>query len=141
MIYYATIDTNVVVSSLLKPGSIPDIILEYIRKGIIIPLLNNEILNEYKEVLNRNNFDFSSYEIETKLEMICKNAIFLNREKTIEKFIDNNDIVFYEIVMSARSIYDAYLITGNKKHFPSKPYVVTPRQMLEIIEENDKKRR
>ena len=137
MIYYATIDTNVVVSSLLKPGSIPDIILEYIRKGIIIPLLNNEILNEYKEVLNRNNFDFSSYEIETKLEMICKNAIFLNREKTIEKFIDNNDIVFYEIVMSARSIYDAYLITGNKKHFPSKPYVVTPRQMLEIIEENE----
>lgn len=81
MIYYATIDTNVVVSSLLKPGSIPDIILEYIRKGIIIPLLNNEILNEYKEVLNRNNFDFSSYEIETKLEMICKNAIFQIEKK------------------------------------------------------------
>lgn len=29
---------------------------------------------------------------------------------------------------------DAYLITGNLKHYPVRSYVVTPRQMLEIIE-------
>ena len=25
-------------------------------------------------------------------------------------------------------------LTGNKKHFPSKPFVVNPREMLDIIE-------
>lgn len=31
---------------------------------------------------------------------------------------------------------DAYLITGNIKHFPIKPFVVTPKEMLEIINNN-----
>jgi hypothetical protein len=28
---------------------------------------------------------------------------------------------------------DAYLVTGNKKHFPQKPIVVTPAEMLKIL--------
>ncbi len=28
---------------------------------------------------------------------------------------------------------DAYLVTGNTKHFPKKPIVVTPAEMLEIL--------
>lgn len=28
---------------------------------------------------------------------------------------------------------DAYLVTGNIKHFPNKPFVVTPREMIEDI--------
>lgn len=35
--------------------------------------------------------------------------------------------------MEARKDEDAYLVTGNIKHFPSKPFVVTPRQMLDLI--------
>ena len=31
------------------------------------------------------------------------------------------------------SMDDAYLVNGNLKHFPEKPFVVTPRQMLEFI--------
>ena len=30
---------------------------------------------------------------------------------------------------------DAYLVTGNMKHYPIRNYVVTPRQMLDIIEQ------
>ena len=33
---------------------------------------------------------------------------------------------------------DAYLVTGNIKHFPVKPYVVTPKEMLEILNENER---
>lgn len=29
---------------------------------------------------------------------------------------------------------DAYLVTGNMRHYPVRSYVVTPAQMLEIIE-------
>ena len=45
--------------------------------------------------------------------------------------------VFYEVVMEERKNEDAYLVTGNIKHFPIRPYIVTPREMLDIIlEEN-----
>jgi hypothetical protein len=38
--------------------------------------------------------------------------------------------------MEERKAEDAYLVTGNIKHFPERPYVVTPRQMLNIILED-----
>ena len=43
---------------------------------------------------------------------------------------DPKDIVFYEIALSKD---DAWLITGNKRHFPNSPIVVTPAEFLAII--------
>ena len=40
---------------------------------------------------------------------------------------------FYEVVMEERKEENAYLVTGNIKHFPTKPFIVTPRQLLDII--------
>lgn len=133
MKYYAVIDTNVLVSSQLKSGSIPWQIIELIFTDTIVPILNQDILDEYEEVLNRNKFGLSEQANSAVLEEIKNRSIFLEREQTLEDFIDEDDIVFYEIVMSARNTMDAYLITGNLKHYPIRNYVVTPRQMLEII--------
>ena len=49
----------------------------------------------------------------------------------------NDDAIFYEGVMEARETTDAYLVTGNIKHFPVKPYVETPKEMLDIINGNE----
>ena len=133
MRYYAVIDTNVLVSAFIKENSIPDEVVKLALDGPIIPLLNIDILDEYKEVLLRNKFSFDKKAIETFLIELSKRAIFLDRIKVNELFIDNDDAVFYEIVMSARNSTDAYLITGNTKHFPKEPFVVTPREMLDII--------
>ena len=39
--------------------------------------------------------------------------------------------------MEERNNENAYLVTGNIKHFPVRPFIVTPRRMLDIIlEEN-----
>jgi hypothetical protein len=46
--------------------------------------------------------------------------------------------VFYEVVMDMRKEEDSYLVTGNIKHFPEKPFIVTPRQMIGIILESFK---
>jgi hypothetical protein len=35
----------------------------------------------------------------------------------------------------ALSVEDSFLVTGNLKHFPKKPFVVTPAEMLQIIRE------
>lgn len=47
-------------------------------------------------------------------------------------------LFFYAVTMEKRKEVDedAYLITGNQKHFPRRPFVVTPKQMLEIINED-----
>ena len=46
---------------------------------------------------------------------------------------DPKDLVFYEVVMEERKEEEAYLVTGNIRHFPNKPFIVTPREMLDII--------
>ena len=135
MKFYAVIDTNVIVSSLLVPKSVPRKITTLINKGTIIPILNDEIINEYLDVLYRNKFGFSKSKIDRTIENIKRNAIYLNRKQSLEEFIDSDDIVFYEIVLSARCTMDAYLVTGNIKHYPIRNYIVTPRQMLDIIEQ------
>ena len=136
MKYYAVIDTNVVVSSMLKNQSIPGQIIDLVTRGTIVPLVNEEILNEYLEVITRNKFNFNSAVINGTMNIIKSKAIYLQKEQTLEDFIDKDDIVFFEIVMSARSTMDAYLITGNMKHYPIRSYIVTPAQMLEIIEKD-----
>ena len=50
---YAVIDTNVLVSAMLKWSSVPGKVLEFAFKGVITPLINDEILAEYREVLLR----------------------------------------------------------------------------------------
>ena len=137
MSYYAVIDTNVIVSSMLKHDSIPGLIMDFILSKMIVPVLNQEILDEYYDVLVRNKFGFTESDVDKLISNIRENGIFLKREQTLEDFIDEDDIVFYEIVMSARNTMDAYLITGNIKHYPVRNYVVTPKQMIDIIRQNE----
>ena len=47
-------------------------------------------------------------------------------------FPDKEDVVFYEVKMA---VEDSYLVTGNIKHFPKDPLVVTPAQMVAILKE------
>ena len=139
MKYYAVIDTNVVVSSMLKHKSIPWQILNLVEQEVIVPLLNKEILDKYIEVMTRNKFNFDELSINRAINNIKRKAIYLEKEETIEDFIDKDDIVFFEIVLSARSTMDAYLVTGNMKHYPVRSYIVTPAQMIEIINKDKAK--
>ena len=138
MKYYAVIDTNVIVSSFLSKGSIPDQVVNQALKGLITPLLSEDILNEYRDVLERNRFQFDKNKIEDFFSLINKRGIFLDRTVTYEDFVDTTDIVFYEIALTGKKEKETYLITGNKKHFPVKSFVVTPREMIEIIESDQK---
>ena len=57
---YAVIDTNVLVSNFFsgKGKSNPSIIIDKVVEGTIIPIVNQEILNEYQNVLSRPHFKF-----------------------------------------------------------------------------------
>lgn len=49
MKYYVVLDTNVVVSALFNISSVPGMILQEALAGRVIPLLHEDILDEYNE--------------------------------------------------------------------------------------------
>lgn len=51
---------------------------------------------------------------------------------TGEILIDMDDLIFYEVAMEKRQD-DAYLVTGNQKHYPVKDFIVTPSEMIAIL--------
>jgi predicted nucleic acid-binding protein len=106
--------------------------LESIFHGIVTPIYNDEILNEYNTVLRRSKFNFSENRIKTILETIIAKGIHLEGLNTGEILPDPKDLVFYEVALSKE---ESYLVTGNIKHFPKKPFIVTPTEMVAIISE------
>ncbi len=133
MKYYAVIDTNVLVSAMLKWDSVPGSVLELVYSGTIIPLLNQHIVKEYREVLARPKFRLTQQIIEDAVGEIERLGLYVDARGLDIPFSDPKDRVFYEVVMEERNETDSYLVTGNIKHFPEKPYIVTPRQMMDII--------
>lgn len=132
MKYYAVIDTNVIVSSFIKPDSIPARIVRLALSDKITIFISDEIFNEYFEVLFRSKFNFSFEMINSFLEVIRKKAIKMqNVSDSALYFIDKSDEVFFEVTMASRDLFDTKLVTGNQRHFPDVDFVVSPREMLE----------
>lgn len=132
---YAVFDTNVLISSLLtkRKDSATAIVVDAISSGQIVPLYNQEILDEYDEVFHRAKFPFSEAAIQGILTIIRKLGISVSPSPTGEILPDMDDLVFYEVVMEKRDD-DAYLITGNIKHFPKRAYIMTPAEMAAVLD-------
>ncbi len=132
---YAVIDTNVFVSALLTSNieAATVKVLKALLQGKIVPLYNKEIFDEYNEVLTRSKFHFSPDLVNYYLKTISDMGIPAERIQSNEVFPDIDDAVFYEVALSKE---DAYLVTGNKKHFPKSPIVVTPAEMITILQQS-----
>ena len=129
---HAVIDTNVLVSALLtsKTDTATVQVLEAIMNGQIIPLYNEEIISEYEIVLNREAFHFSEEKVDLYINAIIQKGLLASRIPSDLDFPDADDAVFYEVALSKE---DAYVITGNLKHFPKTLIVVTPAEMIAIL--------
>ncbi len=136
MKYFATIDTNVLVTALLNAESVPGRVVQEALVGDIIPLYNDEILREYNEVLRRFKFHFKHEVIELTIDTIIKRGFAVDAGPIEDVLPDPKDVVFYAVTMEQKKESDAYLVTGNVKHFPKVNFVVTPREMLDIIEDD-----
>ena len=137
MNFYVVIDTNVIVSSMLKKFSIHGKIVHHALHGKIIPLLNEKLLEEYEEVLSRPKFKNSPEDIREFLDDVVERGKFIDAKEFEDELPDPKDKIFYWVTLTAREEVEAYLVTGNLKHFPIKPFIVTPREMLDILESED----
>ena len=129
----AVIDTNVIVSAYITKNleAATSKVWEAVLQCKLTPIYNDEILSEYSEVLHREKFGIPEHLIKWALDTIVTNGVRGERILSDEFFPDPKDVVFYEVAMSKE---DAFLVTGNTKHFPKKPIVVTPSEMLEILQ-------
>ena len=102
MRYYAVIDTNVLVSAMLKWNSVPG-------------------------------SDFTKDFVDTVVDILESRGIPIEAKELETILPDPKDRVFYEVVFEKRKTGDAYLVAGNLKHFPVETFIVTPREMLDIV--------
>ena len=101
--------------------------------GHIMPVFNEEILAEYTEVLHRPKFHLSDDGINSMLDYISHYGIHSDRIPYSGDMPDEKDRPFYEVSLS---IDYSFLVTGNLKHFPTTPKVISPADMVAILEKD-----
>jgi putative PIN family toxin of toxin-antitoxin system len=130
------LDTNVVISALIKPGSIPESVFEIALSHPRVQLcLSKDIVGEYKAVLAYGKFKKYLHKdnIAQALRTIKQSAVLIEpRTVGIPKLVDPDDEKFLACAVTARA---AYLITGNTKHFPQSSFgsvqIITPRDFYD----------
>ena len=137
--YYVVYDTNVLVSFLYSKTSdaaTVRVVKEATEKDTITPLYHQDMIDEYEEVLHRDKFKFPEDKIRDVIDGIKEKGIEIFPQPTGEILIDMDDLIFYEVAMEKRDD-DAYLVTGNMRHYPVKDFIVTPAEMMAILESEE----
>ncbi len=131
----AVIDTNVIVSALIsKTDDAATVqIVRAMLQGRFTPLYHEDILAEYSDVLHRPRFHLTEDVIQTVLAAIKQYGIEVFPQPSGEILVDMDDLVFYEVALEKRED-NAYLVTGNQKHYPVKDFIVTPAEMMSILD-------
>ena len=125
------LDTNVVVSGFLVPQGKPAAILQLALQHHFDICYNTAILAEYEQVLSRDKFAGRIHQpdIQRFVDIIYEIGI-----KTIVKpskinMPDKTDRKFYDVAKANH----AYVITGNTKHYPDEPFILTPTDFIDLL--------
>ena len=127
------LDTNVVVSALLKADSPPARLLAAVLRGDLTIAIDARILTEYRDVLLRPKFGFNSTRVELVLEALERDGIAVAALGWALSLPDPDDCKFLEVASAVER--SAVVVTGNIRHFPAESCgsvrVATPREYLE----------
>ena len=126
------VDTNIIISALVKPFSDSSKILNMILSGKLKIAYDFRVLIEYEEMLKRKKFNFEPKHIESNITQIKEEGITVDSSPLNEVLLDKDDLPFLEIAVSVSA---DFIITGNKKHFPKNFYknieILSPSEFLE----------
>ena len=104
-------------------------VINLVADRVIVPLYSKGIINEYKEVLFRAKLAIDPSKANYIVDLIINRGISVEPISSNLTLIDPDDLVFYEVALTKKE-EGAYLITGNKKHFPNEPMVVSASEFL-----------
>jgi len=111
------LDTNVLVSGLLRPYSKPATVLRLAAIGALRIAYDERILAEYREVLGRSKFPFSVDQVRAFLAQIEAEGMPVVALPLQSSLPDPDDVPFLEVAVAARA---TALITGNTRHHPAR---------------------
>ncbi|MCR5315750.1 MAG: putative toxin-antitoxin system toxin component, PIN family [Bacteroidaceae bacterium] len=129
---YVVIDTNVLVSALItkNPEAATAKVVRLLLEQEFVPLYDADIIAEYEDVLHRSKFPILKETADSLISFIIENGIESSRVDFEESMPDEDDRVFYEVSLSQE---DSFLVTGNLKHYPTSPCVITPADFVNLI--------
>jgi predicted nucleic acid-binding protein len=104
-------------------------ILDMVEEGRLKPVYCKNIMDEYIEVLNRPRFGFPAELVNGMLDLFDLHGIVTESEKSAFHMADESDRVFYDTAIAA----SASLITGNGKHYPAGPPIISPAEFVASI--------
>jgi len=130
------LDTNVLISGILKPYSKAATVLRLLADGTIQLAYDLRLLSEYRDVLNRPKFNFAKENVEGFLEQTEEEGLLVSVKPLKFHLPDPDDEPFLEVALSG--VVKA-IVTGNKRHFPKKEYegvkILSPAEFLEAVKE------
>lgn len=112
----AVFDTNVIVSGFLSPHGPPGRIVEWLRDGTAVAVLDDRIVDEYSEVLGRAAFGIPPKEVQIVLQPIQRHGQWVTASAgvVVGGWPDPDDAPFLECARVA----GVPLVTGNARHYP-----------------------
>ena len=128
----AVIDTNVLVSALIthNPEAATSKVVRLLLDNEFVPMYDADIIAEYNEVLRRDKFHILPEVADSLISYIIEHGVEASRVDYAEQMPDEDDRVFYEVSLSEE---DSFLVTGNMKHYPTSPRVITPAAFIDLI--------
>jgi putative PIN family toxin of toxin-antitoxin system len=120
------LDTNILVSALWTPAGNASTIINLILTDRIVPCFDQHILNEYHIVLSRPRLAFPAGQVNELLSEITDRGFSVTIIPSSIVLPDESDRKFFDTAKYC----EAYLKTGNIKHYPKDPLVLTPARFL-----------
>lgn len=121
------IDTNVVVSGLLRPSSKPGRILDLMLEGDLPFVSSTELIEEYREVLLRPKFGFEATLVDALVDELESLSIAVVPQPQAEVRSQDPDDQFVTDLAQAAG---AAIVTGNARHFTAYEHVLSPAEAL-----------
>jgi len=128
------LDTNVLVSGLLRPDGVPGQVVDYLYARAFLVLYDARILGEYREVLARPRLDIAQEDAAAVCAFIEAHGVPVQALPLSIALPDRDDLPFVEVAVAG--VADA-IVTGNAAHFPGELLPVrvqSPRAFLSVLE-------
>ena len=124
------IDTNVIVSAALSPNGNPAKVIALISCMEELQVFySSAILSEYKRVLAYKRLNINTELQDIIINTLQKFGILIEPPISTMPMADETDRMFYDTARASSSI----LITGNLKHYPVEPFIMTAAEFIEKV--------
>ena len=121
------VDTNVIISAVLSPAGNPAAVVSLISGTETLQVFySSAMLDEYQRVLAYERLNISKEKQNTVISTLQRFGILIEPPVSVAPMLDETDRTFYDTAVAS----GAALITGNTRHYPTMPFIMTPADFL-----------